>query len=80
MEHSNSLGKCPFHQKEDIITTGTNNQYWWPESLNLDILHQHDTKTNPLGEGFNYAAEFKKIDLEALKTDLKKFMTESQDW
>jgi catalase-peroxidase len=80
MEHSNSLGRCPFHQKEDIITTGTNNQYWWPESLNLDILHQHDTKTNPLGEGFNYAAEFKKIDLEALKTDLKKFMTESQDW
>ncbi|WP_445457057.1 catalase/peroxidase HPI [Flavobacterium sp. HNIBRBA15423] len=80
MEHSNDLSKCPFHQKEDIIKAGTNNQYWWPESLNLDILHQQDTKTNPLGEDFNYAEEFKKIDLEALKTDLKNFMTESQDW
>ncbi len=80
MEHSNDLSKCPFHQKEDIIKTGTNNQYWWPESLNLDILHQQDTKTNPLGEDFNYAEEFKKIDLEALKTDLKNFMTETQDW
>ncbi|NHN27907.1 catalase/peroxidase HPI [Flavobacterium jejuense] len=80
MENSNSLGKCPFHQKEDVITTGTNNQYWWPESLNLDILHQHDTKTNPLGKDFNYAEEFKKIDLEALKNDLKNFMTKSQDW
>ena len=80
MEHSNDLSKCPFHQKEDIIKAGTNNQYWWPESLNLDILHQQDTKTNPLGEDFNYAEEFKKIDLEALKTDLKNLMTESQDW
>ena len=80
MEHSNDLSKCPFHQKEDITTPGTNNQHWWPETLNLDILHQHDTKTNPLGEDFNYAAEFKKLDLEALKTDLKNLMTDSQDW
>ncbi|MBK7434839.1 MAG: catalase/peroxidase HPI [Chitinophagaceae bacterium] len=50
------------------------------QSVNLDILHQHDTKTNPLGEGFNYKAEFKKLDLEGLKNDLKKLMTESQDW
>lgn len=53
---------------------------WWPKALNLDILHQHDKKTNPLGEEFNYAEEFKKLDLEAVKTDLKNLMTESQDW
>ncbi len=53
---------------------------FWPNALNLDILHQHDTKTNPLGESFNYAEEFKKLDLEALKTDLKNLMTDSQDW
>lgn len=72
-------GKCPFHHGAN---TGTkdNVMTWWPESLNLDILHQHDTKTNPLGESFNYREEFKKLDLEALKTDLKKLMTDSQDW
>ena len=53
---------------------------WWPKSLNFDILHQHDTKTNPLGEEFNYADAFSKLDLEALKTDLKAAMTDSQDW
>jgi catalase-peroxidase len=52
---------------------------WWPTTLNLDILHQHDSKTNP-NEGFNYAEAFSKLDLDALKTDLKKMMTESQDW
>ncbi|MFK7003051.1 catalase/peroxidase HPI [Flavobacterium covae] len=72
-------GKCPFHQganteiKKSVVDK-------WPNALNLDILHQHDTKTNPLGENFNYAEEFKKLDLEALKNDLKKLMTESQDW
>ncbi len=72
-------GKCPFHHGAN---TGTkdNVMTWWPESLNLDILHQHDTKTNPYGESFNYREEFKKLDLEALKTDLKKLMTDSQDW
>jgi catalase-peroxidase len=53
---------------------------WWPKTLNLDILHQHDKKTNPLGEDFNYAEEFKKLDLTALKNDLKALMTDSQDW
>ncbi len=53
---------------------------WWPKSLNLDILHQHDTKTNPLGKDFKYADEFKKLDLDALKRDLKNLMTDSQDW
>ncbi|PJB13326.1 MAG: catalase/peroxidase HPI [Flavobacteriales bacterium CG_4_9_14_3_um_filter_40_17] len=80
MEHSNDLSKCPFNQKEDIVKPGTNNQDWWPKSLNLDILHQHDTKSNPLGVDFNYAEEFKKLDLEALKKDLKSFMTDSQEW
>lgn len=80
MENSNDISKCPFHQKSNVNLSGSINQDWWPKSLNLDILHQHDTKTNPLGEAFNYAEEFKKLDLEALKTDLKNFMTESQDW
>ncbi len=80
MENSNELGKCPFHQKDDISVSVSNSQDWWPKSLNLDILSQHDSKTNPLGNDFNYAAEFKKLDLEALKNDLKKSMTESQDW
>jgi catalase-peroxidase len=80
MEHSNANGKCPFHQKEDFANSGTTNQDWWPKSLNLDILHQHDTKTNPLGQEFNYAEEFKKLDLEAVKNDLKELMTSSQNW
>jgi catalase-peroxidase len=53
---------------------------WWPKALNLDILHQHDTKTNPLGAGFNYREELKKLDIEALKRDVKALMTDSQDW
>lgn len=80
MEHSNDISKCPFHQNQKALSDGVKNHDWWPKSLNLDILHQHDTKTNPLGEHFNYAEEFKKLDLEALKTDLKNMMTESQDW
>ena len=72
-------GKCPFHHGANTeASTGVMN--WWPKALNLDILHQHDTKTNPNGEKFNYAEEFKKLDLEALKSDLKKLMTESQEW
>ncbi|MBK7743450.1 MAG: catalase/peroxidase HPI [Betaproteobacteria bacterium] len=53
---------------------------WWPKALNLDILHQHDTKTNPLGADFNYREELKKLDVEALKNDVKALMTDSQDW
>lgn len=90
---SNSeAGKCPFpHENQSAaskcpVAHGANTevednvQHWWPKTLNLDILHQHDTKTNPLGADFNYAEEFKKLDLEALKTDLKALMTDSQDW
>jgi len=53
---------------------------WWPNALNLDILHQHDSKTNPLDEGYNYREEVKKLDVEALKNDLRALMTDSQDW
>ena len=72
-------GKCPVMHGAN---TGSDQSVmsWWPKALNLDILHQHDKKTNPLGEEFNYAEEFKKLDLKAVKTDLKNLMTESQDW
>ncbi|GAA6145845.1 catalase/peroxidase HPI [Thalassolituus maritimus] len=63
-----------------VTKAGESNTDWWPNALNLDILHQHDTKTNPLGEEFNYAEEFKKLDLEAVKNDLKSLMTDSQEW
>ena len=63
-----------------ITESGSSVMDWWPKALNLDILHQHDTKTNPLGNDFNYRKEFKKLDLEAVKNDLKKLMTESQEW
>ncbi|MFO7873524.1 MAG: hypothetical protein R6U62_03495, partial [Bacteroidales bacterium] len=71
-----TAGKCPFSHGAN---TETSNDVmdWWPKALNLDILHQHDTKTNPFGSDFNYAEAFKKLDLEALKNDLKQFMTES---
>jgi catalase-peroxidase len=60
--------------------SGTTNQDWWPNQLNLDILHQHSSKSNPMGEGFNYAKEFKSLDLAAVKKDLRELMTKSQDW
>jgi catalase-peroxidase len=59
---------------------GTTNRDWWPNQLRLDILHQHSSKSNPMGEGFNYAKEFKSLDLEAVKKDLGELMTKSQDW
>ena len=72
-------GKCPVMHGAN---TGANQSVmeWWPNALNLDILSQHDKKTNPLGEAFNYAEEFKKLDLEALKADLRKLITNSQEW
>jgi catalase-peroxidase len=74
-----SKGKCPVMHGAN--TENHNNVMdWWPKALNLDILHQHDTKTNPLDDDFNYAEAFKKLDLEALKNDLKALMTDSQDW
>ena len=76
---NNSAGKCPV-MHGSVTQHGNSNTDWWPNNLNLDILHQHDTKTNPLGEDFNYAEEFKKIDLEALKNDVKTLLTDSQEW
>ena len=61
-------------------STGTSNQDWWPNQLNLNILHQHDRKTNPMDEDFDYAEEFKKLDFHALKKDLNDLMTDSQEW
>lgn len=78
-EMNKNAGKCPVMHGGNT-SAGMSEMDWWPEALNLDILHQHDSKTNPLGEDFNYAREFKKLDLEAVKNDLKALMTDSQDW
>jgi catalase-peroxidase len=77
--NNSKAGKCPVMHGANTETSNSV-MNWWPKALNLDILHQQDTKTNPLGQDFNYKEEFKKLDLEALKNDLKKMMTESQDW
>ena len=60
--------------------SGTTNREWWPNQLNLNILHQHDQKSSPMDEGFDYSEEFKKLDYAALKEDLNALMTDSQDW
>ncbi|MCP9759400.1 catalase/peroxidase HPI [Aquitalea sp. S1-19] len=74
-----SAGKCPvLHGANTEV--GSTNMNWWPHALNLDILHQHDSKTNPMDAGFNYREEVKKLDVQALKQDLKDFMTQSQPW
>ncbi|CAM3111978.1 catalase/peroxidase HPI [Pseudoalteromonas distincta] len=72
-------GQCPVMHGSNTVTSKSNTD-WWPNSLNLDILHQHDTKSNPYSSDFNYAEAFKSIDLDALKTDVKSLMTDSQDW
>ncbi len=69
--------KCPFHH---TAGTGTSNQDWWPNQLSLEILHQHSPVSSPMDADFNYAEEFKKLDLAALKKDLTAVMTDSQDW
>jgi catalase-peroxidase len=69
--------KCPFNH---AAKAGTSNKEWWPNQLRLDILHQHSSKSDPMGESFNYAQEFKTLDLAALKKDLAALMTDSQDW
>jgi len=74
-----NAGKCPV-MHGGLTHTGTDNMDWWPNALNLDILHQHDTKTNPLGPDFDYREELKKLDVEALKQDLTDLMTDNQDW
>ncbi len=72
-------GKCPVTHGGNTFMS-TSKMDWWPKALNLDILHQHDTKTNPLGSSFSYREELRKLDVEGLKNDVKAFMTNSQDW
>jgi catalase-peroxidase len=72
-------GKCPVMHGANT-ETGNNVMEWWPKSLNLDILHQHDVKTNPMGSSFKYQEELKNLDVAALKNDLKTLMTDSQEW
>ena len=78
----NEESKCPVTGRAHKHTAGrgTSNRDWWPNQLNLKILHQNSSLSNPMGEAFNYAEEFKKLDLEALKKDLYALMTDSQDW
>lgn len=78
----NEKSKCPITGRTRDVTAGggTSNKDWWPNKLNLKILHQHSHLSNPMGESFNYAEEFKKLDLEALKKDLYALMSDSQDW
>lgn len=74
--------KCPFsgNASKPTVAGGANNSQWWPEQLNLRILHQHSSKSDPMGQAFNYAKAFKSLDLDAVIQDLHALMTESQDW
>jgi catalase-peroxidase len=79
----NSDNKCPVTgatAKGSAGTGGTKNLDWWPNKLKLNILRQHSSLSDPMGDEFNYAEEFKKLDYKALKKDLQKLMTDSQDW
>ncbi len=76
---SKTAGQCPVMHGGNT-SSGHSNMAWWPNALNLDILHQHDSKTNPLGQGFDYREAVKKLDVAALKRDLTALMTDSQDW
>ncbi|MGN6578457.1 MAG: catalase/peroxidase HPI [Bordetella sp.] len=74
---TDNTAKCPFHH---TAGGGTTNSDWWPQRLRVDLLGQHSNKTDPLGEQFNYAQAFKTLDYDALKADLRKLMTDSQEW
>jgi len=78
-ENATRTGTCPVMHGGNTAA-GNAPMQWWPKALNLDILHQHDAKTNPMGAGFNYREELKKLDVAALKNDLKALMTDSQPW
>ena len=77
MENNNNNNKCPVHSTGG---GGTKNQNWWPNQLKLNILRQNSDLSDPMGKDFNYAEEFKSLDYDALKKDLHKLMTDSQDW
>ena len=83
MQNHGSEGKCPVMHGGGMTSSTSDkrsNQDWWPKNLNLNILHQHDRKSNPMGEDFDYAEAFKGLDYEGLKKDLHALMTDSQDW
>ncbi|NOU99108.1 catalase/peroxidase HPI [Paenibacillus planticolens] len=77
-----NAGKCPVMHGSATShkSSGTSNRDWWPNQLSVNLLHQHDRKSNPMGEDFDYAEEFNKLDYQALKQDLRNLMTDSQDW
>ncbi|ODU70807.1 MAG: catalase/peroxidase HPI [Novosphingobium sp. SCN 66-18] len=77
--NSATAGKCPV-MHGGLTSTAASVTSWWPDTLNLDILHQHDSKTNPLGKGFRYHEALKSLDFEALKQDMRALMTDSQEW
>ena len=82
-DNSEKISKCPVTGatgKHNVGASGTKNRDWWPNQLKLNVLRQHSCKSNPMGKDFNYAEEFKKLDLKAIKNDLHKLMTDSQDW
>lgn len=74
-----SSGKCPV-MHGGATTTGMSNMTWWPKALNLDILHQHDSKSSPFGREFDYQSEVRSLDFDALKQDMRALMTDSQPW
>ncbi|MBK6511212.1 MAG: catalase/peroxidase HPI [Haliea sp.] len=78
-ENTTKGGKCPI-MHGGATASGMSNMEWWPKALNLDILHQHDTKTNPMGADFSYREAVKQLDVDALKKDLHALMTDSQHW
>lgn len=79
MSNENGVSVCRHARSPNDRATQSNGD-WWPNQLNLKILHQHSCKSNPMGKDFNYAEEFKKLDLSAVKKDLYALMTDSQDW
>jgi catalase-peroxidase len=79
MKSTNGVSKCPFHGATTQPNRGTQNKDWWPNSLNVDILRQHDTKSNPLSD-LDYKERVKSLDIEALKNDIKVVLTDSRDW
>ncbi|MBZ0099510.1 MAG: catalase-peroxidase, partial [Taibaiella sp.] len=82
-QDTNDTSKCPFHNgsmKNNVAGGGTRNRHWWPNQLNLDVLRKHSPLSDPMGEGFDYADEFKSLDLAAVKKDLAALMTDSQEW
>ena len=81
-QSTDAVSKCPFlgGQLKQSAGSGQTNKDWWPDALNVNILRQHSNLSNPMGEDFNYAEEFKKLDLQALKQDLTELMTDSKDW